>query len=64
MAQLMLQFFTLSNNLMAQSVGIHEVITVLSNALSGDFQSRRLFHNLRKMERLLKAKQTTDPYDL
>lgn len=39
MAQLMLQYFTLSNNLMTQSVGIHEVITVLSNALSAIFKA-------------------------
>lgn len=37
-----------TNNLMTQSVGIHELISMLSNVLWGDFQSRYSFHVLCK----------------
>lgn len=40
---------------MTQPIDIHEVVSMLSNALWDNFQSKCLF---------FKAKQTRDPYDL
>ena len=49
---------------MTQSVDIHEVISMLINALWGDFQSRCSFHILCKSGEVITVKQTTNLYGL